>query len=245
MGGVVKAVLFNAFGTLINAEGLHLKATKKVLSMINVDLDAEEVHREWCEGIQSAYNKIFSSRRFAPFSILFIKGLTMALALHHIHPSKDEVRRFIEITFKVFKDEACLYPDAFEAIYGLKKRGIKVGIVSNANEDVLNTVLEKSSIIGLFECIIISDVLKVYKPNPKIFAEALRRVKCKPHEAMMVGNSYGDIKGGKDSGLTTVLIDRAGLPTPFPKPDYVVTSLSELIKILEANEALKKNMDSP
>lgn len=233
MGGVVKAVLFDAFGTLINAEGLHLKATREVLNMLNLELDAEEVHREWDEGIQSAYNKIFSSRRFLPFHILFAKGLTMALALHHIHPLKEEVRKLIDATFKVFEDEARLYPDALEAIQELKKRNVKVGIVSNASEKVLNTVLERNNIIGLFECIIISDVLKVYKPNPKIFAEALKRVKCEPCEAVMVGNSYEDVKGGKDLGLTTILINRGGLPTPFPKPDYVVTSLSELIKIID------------
>ncbi len=90
--------------------------------------------------------------------------------------------------------------------------------------------------------IFISDQIGISKPNPKLYMRALNTVGVQPHEAMYVGdNPPNDIDPPKSLGMITVLSRRSGKYSEVPclsKPDYTISSFTELREILRTDFAL-------
>lgn len=98
--------------------------------------------------------------------------------------------------------------DALETVAALKKRGLRIGVVSNA-EGRVQRDLEAAGYGGLLEIVVDSHLVGVEKPDPEIFRIALRKMKVGPESAVYVGDLPSvDIAGARAAGLTPVLLDR-------------------------------------
>jgi putative hydrolase of the HAD superfamily len=114
---------------------------------------------------------------------------------------------------------------------GLRRRGYKLVVVSNAN----GTVRRAFQRIGLFELVdVIVDSAEegLEKPDPRLFEAALRRVGATMSETLHVGDIYHiDVVGARAAGLTPVLVDEANL---YAEADcYRITSIAELPSFLQ------------
>lgn len=135
-------------------------------------------------------------------------------------------------SFKAFKD-------AREVIDFLKKRGIKIGIISNASA-TLDDILKRIGLHSRFAHIVISEKAGVEKPDRKIFLKALKLSNSKAAETVYIGDNYiADIYGARSAGLVPVWIKRksknAEFSFPAGKNDRVrtVSSLKGLIKLMK------------
>ncbi len=72
----------------------------------------------------------------------------------------------------------------------------------------------------------------------RLVTKALDRLKSSPKEAFLVGDSWWDVRAGKQLGIPTVLV-KTGFSqyNDFSKeePDYMVSSLTDLKQVLEQN----------
>ena len=98
-----------------------------------------------------------------------------------------------------------------ETIAELKRRGLRIGVVSNAEGRVEHD-LEAAGYRGLLETVVDSHLVGVEKPDPEIFRIALKRMKVKPEGAVYVGDLPSvDVAGARAAGLAAVLLDRYDL----------------------------------
>lgn len=114
-----------------------------------------------------------------------------------------------------------------------------LGIISNAFPDVQYHKIEGLGIRHLFQLILLSEEVGNRKPDKAIFQEAANRLGKRPDECLFVGDSYDtDIIGAKRSGMKACWFNRDGNPVQDEeiKPDFEITSLSELLKILDIPE---------
>jgi FMN phosphatase YigB (HAD superfamily) len=73
------------------------------------------------------------------------------------------------------------------------------------------------------------------KPHPRIFYDALAVLGAKPEGALFVGDSpQDDITGAKAVGMDVAWVNAQGavLPDGAPAPDYTISALPELRKLL-------------
>ncbi|HZY94457.1 MAG TPA: HAD family hydrolase [Candidatus Bathyarchaeia archaeon] len=72
----------------------------------------------------------------------------------------------------------------------------------------------------------------------RLVTKALNRLKASPKEAFLVGDSWWDIRAGRQLGIPTVLV-KTGFSQyndfSQEKPDYMVSSLTDLQQVLEQN----------
>ena len=100
------------------------------------------------------------------------------------------------------------YPETKGVLRALKRRGFKLGVISNATDDVTNR-LEHVGLAEYFDSFTYSQEARAEKPHPRIFRLALERSGCKPIEAVHVGDSYDqDVLGAKKVGMQPILVDR-------------------------------------
>jgi len=129
-----------------------------------------------------------------------------------------------------------------EVLTELKRQGFKLGIITNtvtSREEHVRTALRKIDVEKYFNLIITSVDVGHEKPDERIFVTALRALKVKPHEAVMVGNRISaDIVGGNRIGMKTILLKwnkryPEKIASPQEQPTRTIKSLDELPQVLQ------------
>jgi len=122
-------------------------------------------------------------------------------------------------------------PGSPEIVAELKRRGYRLGVVSNA-EGRVEQDLDAAGYRGLFETVVDSHVVGVEKPDPEIFRIALQRMEAAAERAVYVGDLPAvDLAGARSAGLSAVLLDRFDLYPDAPAPR--LRSLAELPALLD------------
>lgn len=102
-----------------------------------------------------------------------------------------------------------------------------------SDNDTLQKTLDKNGLV--FEHIVTSEMVRAYKPNPRIFLEALKLLGCSREEVIFVGDSQeDDILSAKNAGIMVVWINRRKerLKKDMPRPDFEIEDLTGLLEIL-------------
>lgn len=95
-----------------------------------------------------------------------------------------------------------------ETLDWFKDRGIKMGVISNA-EGQIKRLLEHVGVDEYFDVVLDSKEVGIEKPDIRIFRKALDCVGARPEEAIHVGDLLEtDVMGSKAAGMTPVLVDR-------------------------------------
>jgi len=101
-----------------------------------------------------------------------------------------------------------LYDETIEVIEGLKKKKLKLAIISNL-PSFSAQVIEKFNLDKYFDTIILSYDAGILKTNPKMFEQVLKKIKLQRHEVLMVGDSMEtDVAGAILAGVKPILLDR-------------------------------------
>jgi len=119
------------------------------------------------------------------------------------------------------------FEQAAETLQGLRERGLRTAVVSNADGRV-EALLRTAGLGAHLELVVDSHYEGVEKPDPEIFRRALSRMGVRPERAIYVGDIYAiDVVGARAAGLAPVLIDSAGA---YPEVDCPrIERLSDLL----------------
>ncbi len=128
-----------------------------------------------------------------------------------------------------------LFPESLPVVRALQRR-VLTGLVTNGPSGIQRAKLERLGITQLFPLVVISEEVGVAKPDPAIFAYALRSAGVQPHEAVFVGdNPVNDVEGAQRAGLVAVWCNRDGRAwNGRVAPAMTVRSLWELYRMVEA-----------
>jgi len=135
--------------------------------------------------------------------LFFFKLLSQAGHLPDRHAVRYFGRRFRALTTKSIN----LKPYASELLTLLRNNGCKLAIVSNTEEIVTSHDLDQFDMRRHFETVVLSSVVGVSKPDPRIFRIALQRLGVLAQECLFVGDDYDcDYRGPERVGLRPVLL---------------------------------------
>jgi HAD superfamily hydrolase (TIGR01549 family) len=142
--------------------------------------------------------------------------------------SPQVARRMWELFKRNYFDS--LFPDSLPILECLKKRGVPMGVVSNYGTHLLD-LLPKLNIFDYFDFIIVSAIVGVTKPHPRIFEMAIEEAGAPPSQLLYVGdNPVDDVEGASRVGINAVLINRPGRqPNTAPR---MIESLLEIEQIV-------------
>jgi putative hydrolase of the HAD superfamily len=132
-----------------------------------------------------------------------------------------------------------LYPHVQMTLLELTKRGIRLGVVSDAPQAQVWLRLCSLSLQHVFDAVVTFDDTGERKPSPAPFRAVLRQLRVDPAEALMIGDwAERDVVGAKSLGMKTVFArygDTFG--TRESGADFDVDDVFELIAIVDAFNA--------
>jgi 2-haloalkanoic acid dehalogenase type II len=196
---MVKAVIFDLFGTLVNAENLFKPISYELSVETNIDFSEIEaiMYKFYDNVFDGHHEKEFKPERYY-YKILFNK-------LNALYGLTENSDYYVDLMYETF-GRLKKYEDA-DIVKKLKKDGYKIGIITNADIYFVKKVLENNNIY--YDDLIISEDSKMYKPDKKIFQNSLNNLDIGKNEAIFVGdNIEADYYGAKDFGMKALLVDR-------------------------------------
>jgi len=121
-----------------------------------------------------------------------------------------------------------------EALISLKRKGIKVGIVTRNCEEAVRKVLP--DIEKFCDVFISRDLIKKVKPHPEQLTSVLKALQVAGEETVMVGDHTIDIQAGRRVGMRTVgVLTGRVKKEEFEKAgaNWVLEEASEICNLLE------------
>lgn len=129
------------------------------------------------------------------------------------------------------------FEGVYETVALLKEQGYKLGIVTTKMLNVVQKGLKLTGLDSFFEVIIALDHVTKAKPDPEPILKALQELHSTPEEAIMVGDNYHDILGGRNAGTKTAGVAWSAKGRAFLEeyqPDYMLENMRDLLDIVGA-----------
>jgi 2-haloalkanoic acid dehalogenase type II len=200
----LKAVLFDLGGTLIQTpevseimkQMLEAKGVARSIEEINVARKEADTHMGGYEDLPNLLEEFW------------IKWNTEILKTLGIHKDLEILARWISESWWEYA-QARLYPEVRKVLQGLRKRGLKLGVVTNGLKSDADKVLPQVGLTNTFDVVVVTDSVGKMKPDKDIFLHALKKLDVTPHEALFIGDRIEeDYNGAKNTGIKALLIDR-------------------------------------
>ena len=216
----IKAVIFDAYGTLVRNDDLRL-IPRQIVADHRVSAPVDDVLQRWidlyCEATQQA-----------PFRTLReIERDILRSLLRELGVDADEtpyVDLFFDVTTRVE-----LYPEAADVLRMLPP--VRSAVLSNADHEHLAAWAFTLPV----EFVLISEAVRAYKPHRVMFQTAVERFGLRADEVLHVGDSeVDDVEGAKAAGLRVAWVNRDGRRRRArgPAPDFEIRDLKELLGLL-------------
>ena len=99
------------------------------------------------------------------------------------------------------KELARLYPGIKELLAYLRNRGIKLALFTGKGTHTTAITLEEFGLKGFFDCVVTGNDVANHKPSSEGIRKILSHFGFEPAEALMVGDSVGDVKSSHEAGV--------------------------------------------
>ena len=127
-----------------------------------------------------------------------------------------------------------MFPGALDVLRQLRRRGYKLGIITNGSVESQAAKLHESGLARLVDVALISERERIRKPDPRIFDRAAESLGVRAEECVFVGdNPEADVVGSLSAGMTAIWVE-GSLSWPenlTTVPTHTVRSLTELLAL--------------
>ena len=180
---MIKAVIFDMDGVLIDAREWHYQALNKALRLFGLEISLYD-HLMTFDGLPTKEKlKILS----------LDKGLPVAL---HSFVAEMKQQYTMEIVHSLCKPK---FHHEY-ALSKLKNAGYKMAVCSNSIRNTIEDMMQNAAIESYFEFYISNEDVSKSKPDPQMYQLAINKLNLTPKECLIVEDNENGIKAAKASG---------------------------------------------
>ena len=220
MVSAVRAVVFDWDLTLWDSWGIHLLLMENTAAQLGLPAPtAEAVAAEFHRPFRRHLVWFFGSR---PDADNEADAILDAYLAHY---------------YRVAGHRNYLFPGAASLLRALRRRGLRIGILSDKQTRFGLPELEQSGLAGLVDCANFKTDARPYKPDPDGLRQTLDALAVAPADAMYVGDAPQDVACARGAGVTAVAamwatIDREAIVAQGPayrlhRPHQVMAVVAE------------------
>lgn len=215
-----QAVLFDAYGTLFDVYSVGLAAEQMFAGR------GDALAAAWREK-QIEYTRLTSmSARYRKFWELTRAGLRFAalrLGLDLDRAGEDRLMNAYR--------HLSAFPENVDVLRALKHRGIRAGILSNGDPEMLAAAIGSAGFTELIDPVLSADSVRRYKTDAAVYALGPAAFELPAARILFVSSNGWDAIGATWFGYTTLWVNRAGLPLEQldTEPTRVGSSLRDVL----------------
>ena len=188
---MVKAVLCDIDGTLVESNWLHAAAWKDAFEVADLTVDLEEIRRQIGKGgdeLIPVFVPWWKRDAITKPLQTYRKQLFLTKYLHQVKP----------------------FPGVRELLLRMKEHGIRISLASSADQEQLQAYRKIANIDDLVEETTSADDADKSKPHPDIFQATLKKLKLEPNDVLALGDTPYDAEAAGKAGIWTVGVTTGG-----------------------------------
>lgn len=208
---MIKAVIFDWDGVLVDTEGCWVTADKRMLAEHCIDYDGGNRHlltgRNQKECVQ-----VFIEKYGLPLDVE--KAIQLRLAkLKEIYATVGNV----------------LMPGALELIKDVKAKGLKLAIASGSSKEILEFLVRKQGVYDYFDYVVSTDAVKNGKPAPDVYLFVAKKLGVLPAHCVVFEDAESGVRSAKAAGMYCIAVPNSYTTDQnFSEADKIDSSLKEL-----------------
>lgn len=184
---MVKGIIFDMDGVLIDSEPLHKEIEQQMLKELGVDLPHDE-HVKFA-GVGKEFWNIIKNRC----------GYNRDVTAEWLHEEKRE-RYLKALTAEPIIPIAGVIALVAEA----HKRDIPLAVASSSSSFLIHLVLKAIGIDNFISCIVSGEEVPNNKPSPDIFLRTAKLMQLDPKDCLVVEDSANGVRAAKEAGMVCV-----------------------------------------
>lgn len=210
---MLKAVLFDLDGTLINSEEFYMKGMVNIAKLIGYKAKPSDFFCVIGKDMDYTY-KVFEK--------IVGKDINKWIELY-----KDYFKVMDPINFREL-----LFDDVIDTFEGLKKKGIKIAICSMSPTNYIEQCVKECGIDNYIDYYVSGEDCLHNKPAPDIYLKALADLKIEASEALVVEDADTGIEAALAAGIRAVARDDSRFNVDQSRAEAVFKDLRKLLTIL-------------
>ncbi|MGA7470037.1 MAG: HAD family hydrolase [Halobacteriota archaeon] len=237
-----EAVLFDAYGTVLDVGTYHRDITKHVVQQSNtlfgIITSVEEFNAFWSEEFECAFRDVIAyCGEFRNMRDLYGISARNVFQRYGISVPDAYVEGLNGIFKKMLDEAVTILPNVKKTLEILCTNGCRLGMVSNGDTEELSAHL--NGVSDLFDVIVTSEELEVYKPHSRLFDEAIRKMGVVREATAFVGDTItSDVLGAKKAGLTAIWYNKKKrILKPEIRPDFEIRDMAEILEIVKLSRS--------
>ena len=216
----IKAIIFDAYGTLFDVNSAAEKCKDKIGSKW------ESFSNYW-RTTQLEYTWLRSlMKRHKDFWKITEDSLDKSMKVFNINPNmKSELLDLYKILSP--------YPEVKETLQLLKEKNYKLSILSNGTPSLLNELVSSNN-LRVFDDIFSVEEVGIFKPDSKVYDIPVKKYKIEKSEVAFLSANTWDVSGGGNYGYNAIWVNRNNII--FDNLDYSpenqINNLKHLLDII-------------
>ena len=217
----VKAIIFDAYGTLFDVNSAAEKCKDKIG-------DKWESFANFWRTTQLEYTWLRSlMKRHKDFWQITEDSLDKSMKAFSIDPSmKNELMNLYKV-LSPFKEVP-------ETLRKLKGKNFKLAILSNGTPSLLDELVKSNNLDKLFDDIFSIEEVGIYKPDSRVYDLPIKKYKIKNSEVMFLSANTWDVSGGGNYGYQSIWVNRNNniFDNLDFNPSNQIKDLTELVNLI-------------
>ena len=217
----VKAIIFDAYGTLFDVNSAAEKCKDKIG-------DKWESFANFWRTTQLEYTWLRSlMKRHKDFWQITEDSLDKSMKTFSIDPSmKNELMNLYKV-LSPFKEVP-------ETLKKLKGKNFKLAILSNGTPSLLDELVKSNNLDKLFDDIFSIEEVGIYKPDSRVYDLPIQKYKIKNSEVMFLSANTWDVSGGGNYGYQSIWVNRNNniFDNLDFNPSNQIKDLTELVNLI-------------
>ena len=217
----VKAIIFDAYGTLFDVNSAAEKCKDKIG-------DKWEGFANYWRTTQLEYTWLRSlMKRHKNFWQITEDSLDKSMNAFNIDKS---MRNELLDLYKTLNT----FPEVKDVLNKLKEKNYKLAILSNGTPSLLNELVKSNNIENIFDDIFSIEDVGVYKPDSRVYDIPTKKYQLQKNEVAFLSANTWDVSGGGNYGYHAIWVNRNN--NIFDNLDYKakneVKNLNHLLDII-------------
>lgn len=223
---MVRAVLFDFNGVLVDDEPIHMRLIRRVVEEEGIPPFPDELYWEHLVGLddRAAFRSLLEGAGESPDEPRLMRLIARKSSYYQEH-----IRR----------EGYPFFPGAADLVCALaaSRAELHLGIVSGALRDEVEGALAQESLREAFKVLITAEDVAASKPDPEGYRRAIEALNSvppppdrllHPHEVLAVEDTRAGIQAARAVGLATLALAHTYDAGELCEADRVVASISEL-----------------
>ena len=217
----IKAIIFDAYGTLFDVNSAAEKCKEKIG-------DKWESFSNYWRITQLEYTWLRSlMKRHKDFWKITEDSLDKSMKAYKIDSSMKNELLYL---YKILSP----FNEVPEVLKTLKKKNLKLAILSNGTPSLLNQLVKSNNLENIFNDIFSIEEVGIYKPDSKVYDMPIKKYQIKKEEVVFLSSNTWDVSGGGNYGYNSIWVNRNNniFDNLDYKPKNEIKNLTELLAII-------------